>query len=345
MAVLDSAYRGSSSPTTSTWRRLTGRRRRGGTRPGSRHRRGRSDLRVLSHGPGQPRPRDGARRLPPGSGGPARPGVVLLRGPRLQAPPRHAGLAGGQAPARASVADARHRPARARRGAQAASHLVLHVADRPARAGPRSDRPHGGPGPRAVLAPGPAAGRVGRDSPTSSDPDAQRPARGESGGSSTEPPAEGCPSSDRRAGGTDGPDTPILAPRRPRTRASDRVHTAETSGGPIPAGERLQAIAGWGATSPISMLSSTMSSGARSRSSLNVGQNPGSATIDDEQPGGADHHPAQEDVGEQVHRVRRPRVEAADGRHQAGRARRRPPSPHGDGGARRSSSGTSAQPG
>ena len=42
-----------------------------------------------------------------GARGPARPGVVLLRGPRLQASPRVAGLAGGQDAARASVADAR----------------------------------------------------------------------------------------------------------------------------------------------------------------------------------------------------------------------------------------------
>ena len=62
----------------------------------------------------------------------------------------------------AALADAGHRPARARRGAQAARHLVLHLADRAARAGPRADRPHGGPRPRAVLAPGPAAGGVGR---------------------------------------------------------------------------------------------------------------------------------------------------------------------------------------
>ena len=90
-----------------------------------------------------------------------RPGLVLLRGPRLQAHPRAAGLAGGQAAALAPLADAGHRAARARRGTQAQGHLVLHQPD-PA-AGERA-RPHGAPGrprSRAVLAPGPAAARLG----------------------------------------------------------------------------------------------------------------------------------------------------------------------------------------
>ena len=120
------------------------------------------DLRVLPDGSRQSRSRDGARRLPPGAPGAAGTPVVLLRGPRLQAPARPAGLARGEAAARPSLADARHRAARARRGAQAPRHLVLHVADRTARAGPRADRSHGGPRPRAVLAAGVAAGRVGR---------------------------------------------------------------------------------------------------------------------------------------------------------------------------------------
>ncbi len=64
--------------------------------------------------------------------------------------------------ARAALADAGHRPARTRRGAQAARHLVLHVADRPARAGSRAHRPHGGPRPRAVLAPGATTRGMGR---------------------------------------------------------------------------------------------------------------------------------------------------------------------------------------
>ena len=44
-------------------------------------------LGVLPDGSRQPRPRDGARRLPPRAPGATRPRVVLLRGPRLQAPP------------------------------------------------------------------------------------------------------------------------------------------------------------------------------------------------------------------------------------------------------------------
>ena len=51
--------------------------------------------------------------------------------------PGAAGLAGREVAALAPLADARHRPARARRGAQAPRHLVLHVADPTARARPR----------------------------------------------------------------------------------------------------------------------------------------------------------------------------------------------------------------
>ncbi len=84
-----------------------------------------------------------------------------LRGPRLQAPAGTAGVAGGQATALAAVADAGDRAARARRGAQAPGHLVLHVADRALGAGPRLERPHRGPGAGAVLASRPAAPRLG----------------------------------------------------------------------------------------------------------------------------------------------------------------------------------------
>ena len=95
------------------------------------HRRLGPDRGVLPDGPGQPRSRDGARRLPAGATGATRTRVVLLRGPRLQAYARSVGLAGGEAAALASLADARHRSARARRGAQAPRHLVLHVPDPP----------------------------------------------------------------------------------------------------------------------------------------------------------------------------------------------------------------------
>ena len=74
--------------------------------PRRHHRRARSHLRVLPDGPRQPRPRDGARRLPPGRAGAAGAPVVLLRGPRLQAPARPAGLARGEAAPRPALADA-----------------------------------------------------------------------------------------------------------------------------------------------------------------------------------------------------------------------------------------------
>ena len=140
--------------------------------------------------------------------GAARPRVVLLRGPRLQAPPGPAGLAGGEAAALATLADPGHRPPRARRGAQAAGHLVLHVADPTARAGPHAHGPHGGPRPRAVLAAGAAPARDGKAWPTSSEAGRETTRPGESGGPSTGPgPAEalsGCQVAG--AGGTDRPD-------------------------------------------------------------------------------------------------------------------------------------------
>src|SRR5271169_2080829 len=113
--------------------------------------------------------------------------MVLLRGSWLQASARVARLAGGEALALLSVAHSGHRPARPRRGAQATRHLVLHVTDRATRTGPRAQCPHGGARPRAVLAPGPAAGGVGRAVRPHLIPSAQRPARGESGGPAAEP--------------------------------------------------------------------------------------------------------------------------------------------------------------
>ena len=70
----------------------------------------------------------------------------------------------------APLAHPRHRPARPRRGAQAPRHLVLHLADRTARAGPHALGPHGGARPRAVLAPGGSPRRGGRGWPTTSEP-------------------------------------------------------------------------------------------------------------------------------------------------------------------------------
>src|SRR5271166_4445175 len=113
--------------------------------------------------------------------------MVLLRGPWLQAPARAARLAGGKTPALPSVAHSGHRPPHPRRGAQATCHLVLLVTDRATRTGPRAQRPHGGARPRAVLAPGPAAGGVGRAVRPHLIPGAQRPARGEPGGPAAEP--------------------------------------------------------------------------------------------------------------------------------------------------------------
>ena len=143
---------------------------RRGARPRRHHRRVRSDRRVLPDGARQSRSRDDARRLPAGAPGATRTRVVLLRGPWLQAHPRPVGLARGEALALAPLADAGHHSARARRGAQAPRHLVLHLADRAARAGPRAQRAHGGPRPGAVLAPGAPAVQGGKDWPTSSEP-------------------------------------------------------------------------------------------------------------------------------------------------------------------------------
>ena len=65
-------------------------RRGAGARAGRRG--SRPHRRLPAHGPGQPRPRAHPRRRAAGAGGPgrrrARPGLVRLRGRRLQAPPR-----------------------------------------------------------------------------------------------------------------------------------------------------------------------------------------------------------------------------------------------------------------
>ena len=108
----------------------------------------------------------------------AGPHLVLLRGPRLQAPARHAGLAGGEAAAGPALADARHRPARARRGAQAPGHLVLHLQIAPLERDHALSARLEGTGARAVLAPRSAAAAAGRGSPTSSErgPERDRPA-------------------------------------------------------------------------------------------------------------------------------------------------------------------------
>ena len=107
---------------------------------------------------------------------------------------------------RPPLADTRHRPARARRGAQAARHLVLHLADRAARAGPRTQRPHGGPCPGAVLAPGAAAGGVGRAVRPHLSPGANGPPGGSRAGRrlnlATTEALSGCQLADR--GGIDG---------------------------------------------------------------------------------------------------------------------------------------------
>src|ERR1700677_3309231 len=146
--------------------------------------------------------------------------MVLLRGPWLQASARAACLAGGQTLALPSLAHSGHRPPRPRRGAQATRHLVLHVADRAARAGPRAHLPHGGTRPRAVLAPGPAARGVGRAVRLHLIAVAQRPARGESGGPAAEPcwscPFVGPP---EHAGTSDLP-PPIVARRRPENKGT-----------------------------------------------------------------------------------------------------------------------------
>ena len=78
-----------------------------------------------------------------------------------------------------------HRPPRARRGAQAPRHLVLHVADPAARARPRVHGAHGGTCARAISGAWRRPRKGGRRSPTSSRRGARharrRPARGEYG--------------------------------------------------------------------------------------------------------------------------------------------------------------------
>ena len=192
---------------------------------------------VLPDGPRQPRSRDGARRLPAGARRSSRtrewfcyedhgykhiPGLLAWRVAKL--------LRAHPWPTPAIV------PARARRGAQAPRHLVLHLADRAARAGPRAQRTHGGPRPRAVLAPGPAAGRVGRAGRLHLIPGAQRPARGESGGPSTPTSLSlrRCGLSARRRWSADRLTPPIVVSRRPVDKGCAGVHMAETQGASSP---------------------------------------------------------------------------------------------------------------
>ncbi len=133
--------------------------------------------------------------------------------------------------------------------------------------------------PRAVLAVGSPAVGVGRAGRLHLRPGAPRPARGESGGPSTEPgvPLLRCPAV--RSPVLEGPadlTPPIVLSREPENKG---VGQSSHGGNPARRGGASrrpdQAMAGWGAISPISTLSSAMSSGARSRSTSMSARIPG----------------------------------------------------------------------
>ena len=153
---------------------------------GGHHRRARPHVGVLPHGPGQPRPRDGARGLPPGAraGQPDRewfcyedhgykhiPGLLAWRVAKL--------LRSQPWPTPAIVP---HVPdeERKRRAIWCYTSQIAPLERDHALVGP-----HGGPRPRAVLAPGPAAGGLGRAGRLHLRSGRETTRPGESGGPST----------------------------------------------------------------------------------------------------------------------------------------------------------------
>ena len=165
--------------------------RRGGARAGGDHRRARPHVGLLPDGPGQPGPRDGARRLPARSDERRQPGREWF----CYEDHGYKHIPGLLAWRVAKLLRSQPWPTPA---------IVPHVPDEerkrraiwcytsqipPLERDHALTRPRGGPGARAVLAPGPAARRVGRPGrlrrshwPASAP--ARRPARESTGGPS-----------------------------------------------------------------------------------------------------------------------------------------------------------------